>query len=133
MDTSLENKDAYFHQLADDLDNLLNKEELLIRSEFREKTRDVKLSDLSYYACGIAVTTGAVFMGFAMFFILAEYIELWEAAFSVGLLFLTGAGVIYGIAREKLRQAAIPPERSLTALNEMKTSLHDKMNEITRH
>lgn len=133
METSFQGKDVYFHQLADDLDNLLNKEELLIRSEFQEKTRDVKLSELSYYACGIAMTVAAFFMGVSFFFILAEYLEEWKAAFCVGLLFLSGAGVIYGMAREKLLKALASPDRSINALNEMKVSLHERMNEITRH
>ena len=133
METSLQNREINFHQLSDDLDNLLNKEELLIRSEFQEKTRDVKLSEFSYYACGIALLVGVLAMAVSLFFLLAIYVQYWKAAFAIGLLFLSCAGFIYGAAKEKLQKAALAPERSLNALNEMKVSLHEKMNEITRH
>jgi hypothetical protein len=119
-------------KISDDISSLWDKERLLIRSELNEKVTEAKNAITS-----IAVGAALCFVGimaavFAAIYVLDIFMPLWMAAVAVtAVLFLVGV-VMISIAKKRLDMDRLRPRHSLETLDEIRTTLKERVHEF-RH
>lgn len=116
-----------------DMSSLISKEGELIKAELSEKASDVKEASVSGISGGAVLYVGLISLAATCTFMLAMVTELWVASAIVTFVFLVVGGMLVMSAKSKLQADNLKPRRSLEAFGEIKGSLKEKMNEITKH
>jgi cation transport ATPase len=119
--------------LYSDINNLWQKESLLIRTELNEKVSDVKTA-ASSFAIGGAVLFVALFALVATAVIgLDVFLPLWLSAVIVtAVMFIVGAVMLTG-AKKQFEANRLKPTRSIETLSEIKNTFQERIHEFKRH
>jgi membrane-bound ClpP family serine protease len=119
--------------LYTDVNNLWQKESLLIRTELNEKVTEVKTA-ASAFAIGGAVLLVGLFALVATAIIgLDVFLPLWLSAVIVtAVLFIVGGSMLAG-AKKKFEANRLKPTRSIETLSEIKNTFQERIHEFKRH
>lgn len=116
-----------------DVSKLLSKEGELIRTELNEKMAQIKVAS-GALAVGGALLFVGVFCAAATAIICLNLIApLWLSALIVTAVLLVVGGVMLMGAKKKLNADDLKPVKSIDAFGEIRHSLQEKVNEITKH
>ncbi|MFP5385533.1 MAG: phage holin family protein [Bacteriovoracia bacterium] len=116
-----------------DVTHLFEKEGELIRAELNEKASDIKTASASLISGGVVLFVGVLSLAATLTILLNLVTSLWVASLIVTVAFLLiGAGML-GAAKKKLEADKLKPRKSIEAFGEIRHSLKEKVNEITKH
>lgn len=124
---------ALLQRVYDDTTRLMDKEGQLIRTEMNEKLADVKTASASLLLGGVFLLVGFFSLAASAIILLDLIAPLWIAAVIVSASFLLIGAVILATAKKKFNSNNLKPKRSIAAFREIRTSLKEKVNEITKH
>lgn len=116
-----------------DVARLMDKEGQLMRAELNEKILDIKTSAVSLIAGGVVLFVGVLSFAGTAVILLDLFAPLWLASVIVTAAFLMIGAVMLGTAKKKLNSHNLRPNKSIAAFGEIRTSLKEKVNEITKH
>lgn len=116
-----------------DVARLMDKEGQLIRAEMNEKLVDIKTASVSLIGGGAVLFVGALCLAATAIILLDLVAPLWLAAVIVTAAFLIVGAVMLATAKKKLNGHNLRPNKSIAAFGEIRTSLKEKVNEITKH
>ena len=114
-------------------EKFFDKEDKLIRSEFREKLIQMRMADFAFIGSVCFFTVALTCLAFAGGLFLATEILPWKAAGIVAIVFLSISGLLFGAFWSKNDVSRSSPERSLRTLQEFKNSFFDHFDDSTRH
>jgi hypothetical protein len=116
-----------------DVTHLFEKEGELIRAELNEKASDIKTASTSLISGGVVLFVGVLSLAATITILLNLVTSLWVASLIVTVAFLLiGVGML-GAAKKKLEADKLKPRKSIEAFGEIRHSLKEKVNEITKH
>lgn len=116
-----------------DVSRLLSKEGELIRTELNEKVTQIKVASGTLAVGGVLMFVG-VFCAAATAIICINLVApLWLSALIVTAALLIVGGVMLMGAKKKLNANDLKPVKSIDAFGEIRHSLQEKVNEITKH
>ncbi len=119
--------------LYSDINNLWQKESLLIRTELNEKVSDIKTAARSF-AIGGSVLFGAMFALVATAIIgLDVFLPLWLSAVIVTAVMFIVGGVMLTGAKKKIEANRLKPTHSIETLSEIKNTFQERVHEFKRH
>lgn len=116
-----------------DVVHLFEKEGELIRTEMSEKVSDVKTASVSLITGGVVAFVGLLCVAATAIIALDIVTELWLASSIVTVIFLAIGGIMLMSAKKKLESDRIKPNKSIAAFGEIRHTLKEKVNEITKH
>jgi hypothetical protein len=116
-----------------DVSALFAKEGQLIRTEMSEKATQVKTGVISFAAAGVVLFIGALCFAATAMILLALIIPIWLSAVVVTAAFLVIGAVMLAAAKKKMDADNLVPRKSIDALSDIRYSLKEKVNEITKH
>lgn len=116
-----------------DVVHLFEKEGELIRTEMSEKVSDVKTASVSLVTGGVIAFVGLLCVAATAIIALDIITELWLASTIVTVVFLAIGGIMLMSAKKKLESDRIKPNKSIAAFGEIRHTLKEKVNEITKH
>lgn len=116
-----------------DIVHLIEKEGQLIRVEMSEKLTDVRTAGVNAGIGGVLLHTGALCLAATCIILLAQVMNLWIASAVVTFVFLVIGAFLLMAAKKKLEGENLKPNRSLAAFGEIRHTLKEKVNEITKH
>lgn len=116
-----------------DVSRLLSKEGQLIRAELNEKTIQIKAATGGLVVSGVLLFVGALCLAATAIICLDLVAPLWLAAVIVTAAFLIIGGIMFAGAKKKLNANDLKPVKSIEAFGEIRHSLQEKVNEITKH
>ena len=116
-----------------DVSRLLSKEGELIRTELNEKTTQIKAATGGLVVSGVLLFAGALCLAATAIICLDLVAPLWLAAVIVTAAFLVIGGIMFAGAKKKLNVNDLKPVKSIEAFGEIRHSLQEKVNEITKH
>lgn len=116
-----------------DVVHLMEKEGRLIRTEMNEKLIDVKNASVNIGVGGVLLHTGALCFAATCIILLGQVMNLWIASAVVTFIFLAVGAFLLMAAKKKLEADNLKPNRSLAAFGEIRHTLKEKVNEITKH
>lgn len=116
-----------------DVVHLFEKEGELIRTEMSEKVSDVKTASVSLVTGGVIAFVGLLCVAATAIIALDIVTELWLASTIVTVVFLAIGGIMLMSAKKKLESDRIKPNKSIAAFGEIRHTLKEKVNEITKH
>lgn len=116
-----------------DMSNLFTKEGELIRAEMNEKVTQVKVASGALITSGVVLFVGVLCAAATAIICLDLVAPLWLAAVIVTVAFLAIGGIMFAGAKKKLNAADLKPVKSIQAVSEIRTTLQEKVNEITKH
>ena len=116
-----------------EITHLMEKEGQLIRAELNEKVTDVKAGVISLVAAGVVMFVGLISLAATATILLDQVTSLWLASVIVTAAFLIIGAVMLGTAKKKLESDKLKPRKSIEAFGEIRHSLKEKVNEITKH
>jgi hypothetical protein len=116
-----------------DMNYLVQKEGLLIRTEMSEKIGQVKAASVSLVSGGVVLFVGLLCVAATAIIALDLVMELWLASVVVTAIFLIAGGIMLGAAKKKLDANKLKPYRSIQAVEEFSHTLKEKVHEITKH
>lgn len=128
-----ENWKVMIQRVYGDLSRLMDKEGQLIRAEMNEKMTDVKTATVSLVTAGVLMFVGMLSLAATAIILLDQVVPLWASAVIVTAAFLIIGGVMLATAKKKLNGTNFRPYKSIAAFGEIRTSLKEKLNEITKH
>ena len=115
-----------------DVVHLFEKEGELIRTEMSEKVSDVKTASVSLITGGVVAFVGLLCVAATAIIALDIVTELWLASSIVTVIFLAIGGIMLMSAKKKLESDRIKPNKSIAAFGEIRHTLKEKVNEITK-
>ncbi len=116
-----------------DVVHLFEKEGELIRTEMSEKVSEVKTASVSLVTGGVVAFVGLLCVAATAIIALDIVTELWLASTIVTVVFLAIGGIMLMSAKKKLESDRIKPNKSIAAFGEIRHTLKEKVNEITKH
>lgn len=116
-----------------DITRLIDKEGQLILSEVNEKIVDIKTASISLAVGGVVLFVGVLSLAGTAVILLDLVAPLWLSSVIVTASFLIIGAVMLGIAKKKLNSHNLRPNKSIAAFGEIRTSLKEKVHEITKH
>lgn len=116
-----------------DVTHLMEKEGELIRAELSEKATDVKTATGSLLGGGVVLFVGLISLAATVTILLSYVVSIWLASLIVTVAFLLVGGGMLGAAKKKLEAQKLKPRRSMEAFSEIRHTLKEKVNEITKH
>ena len=116
-----------------DVTHLFEKEGELIRAELNEKASDLKTATGSLISGGVVLFVGVLSMAATLTILLNLVTSLWVASLIVTVFFLVIGFGMLGAAKKKLEAEKLKPRKSIEAFGEIRHSLKEKVNEITKH
>lgn len=116
-----------------DVVHLFEKEGELIRSEMSEKVSEVKTASVSLITGGVVAFVGLLCVAATAIIALDIVTELWLASTIVTVVFLAIGGILLMSAKKKLESDRLKPNKSIAAFGEIRHTLKEKVNEITKH
>ena len=116
-----------------DVVHLFEKEGELIRTEMSEKVSEVKTASVSLVTGGVVAFVGLLCVAATAIIALDIVTELWLASTIVTVVFLAVGGIMLMSAKKKLESDRIKPNKSIAAFGEIRHTLKEKVNEITKH
>lgn len=116
-----------------DITHLMEKEGQLIRAELNEKVTDVKAGVISLVSAGVVMFVGLISLAATATILLDQVTSLWLASVIVTAAFLIIGAIMLGTAKKKLEADKLKPRKSIEAFGEIRHSLKEKVNEITKH
>lgn len=128
-----ENWKVMIQRVYGDITRLMDKEGQLIRAEMNEKMGDVKTASVSLIGGGAVLFVGVLCFAATAIILLDLVAPLWLAAVIVTSAFLIIGAVMLATAKKKLNGHNLRPNKSIAAFGEIRTTLKEKVNEITKH
>jgi hypothetical protein len=116
-----------------DVSVLIEREGQLIRTEIGEKTTQVKTATILFASAGVILFVGAICLSATAIILLSYVIPTGLSAIMVTAVFLIVGAVMLGTAKNKLDADNLVPRKSIDALADIRYSLKEKVNEITKH
>lgn len=116
-----------------DVTHLMEKEGQLIRAELNEKVTDIKAGVISLVSAGVVMFVGLISLAATATILLDQATSLWLASVIVTVAFLVIGAIMLGTAKKKLETDKLKPRKSIEAFGEIRHSLKEKVNEITKH
>ncbi|MFL5808183.1 MAG: phage holin family protein [Flavisolibacter sp.] len=116
-----------------DVSRLFDKEGQLIRAEMNEKVTQLKVASGALVTSGVMLFVGALCAAATAIICLDLVAPLWLSAVIVTAAFLIIGGIMFAGAKKKLNANDLKPVKSIQAFGEIRTSLQEKVNEITKH
>jgi uncharacterized membrane protein YgdD (TMEM256/DUF423 family) len=116
-----------------DISRLMTKEGDLIRTELNEKVTQVKVASGALVASGVVLFVGVLCAAATAIICLDLVAPLWLSAVIVTAAFLIIGGIMFAGAKKKLNADDLKPVKSIQAFGEIRNSLQEKVNEITKH
>lgn len=116
-----------------DVVHLIEKEGRLIRTEMSEKLTDVRAAGVNVGVGGVLLHTGALCLAATCIILLAQVMNLWVASTIVTFIFLGIGAFLLMAAKKKLEADNLRPNRSIAAFDDIRHTLKEKVNEITKH
>lgn len=120
-------------KLYADMAELFRKEGQLIRTEFQEKSHDIKEATTSAISAGVVLFIGLQLLAITAIVLLHLVTPLWVASVIVTLFFFVVGGLLIGTAMKKFKSTNLRPTKSIEALEHIRFSVKEKVNEITKH
>lgn len=119
--------------LYSDINNLWQKESLLIRTELNEKVSEVKTAASSFAIGGAVMFVGLFALVATAIIGLDVFLPLWLSAVIVtAVLFIVGGAMLAG-AKKKFEANRLRPNRSIETLSEIKNTFQERIHEFKRH
>ena len=116
-----------------DVSRLMSKEGELIRAELNEKITQVKVASGSLVVGGVLMFVGVFCLAATAIICLNLVAPLWLSALIVTAALLIVGGIMLAGAKKKLNAEDLKPVKSIGAIGEIRHSLQEKVNEITKH
>ncbi len=116
-----------------DMSRLIEKETQLIRVEMNEKVVQLKVATGAMVTSGVVLFVGVFCAAATAIICLNLVAPLWLAAMIVTAALLVMGGVMFAGAKKKLAATDLMPVRSIEAISEIRQTLQEKVNEITKH
>jgi uncharacterized membrane protein YgdD (TMEM256/DUF423 family) len=116
-----------------DMSRLIEKETQLIRAEMNEKVVQFKVATGAMVTSGVVLFVGVLCAAAAAIICLNLVAPLWLSAIIVTAALLVIGGVMFAGAKKKLAATDLMPVRSIEAISEIRQTLQEKVNEITKH
>lgn len=116
-----------------DMSRLIEKETQLIRAEMNEKVDQLKVATGAMVTSGVVLFVGVLCAAAAAIICLNLVVPLWLSAVIVTAALLVIGGVMFAGAKKKLAATDLMPVRSIEAISEIRQTLQEKVNEITKH
>ncbi len=98
-----------------------------------EKVSEVKTASVSLVTGGVVAFVGLLCVAATAIIALDIVTELWLASTIVTVVFLAIGGIMLMSAKKKLESDRIKPNKSIAAFGEIRHTLKEKVNEITKH
>ena len=121
------------NRIYTDVTRLFEKEGQLIRAELSEKVTDVKTGAVSLVTAGVVMFVGLISLAATATILLNMVTSLWLASVIVTAAFMIIGAILLGTAKKKLEADKLKPNKSIHAFGEIRHSLKEKVNEITKH
>jgi VIT1/CCC1 family predicted Fe2+/Mn2+ transporter len=106
--------------LAGDLTTLFSKEISLAKAELREAATEVKTAVASMATGAVLAMAGVVVLLLSAVFGLDNVVDLWLAAFIVGLVAVAVGFILIKAAKKDVEPAAFKPERTIESVHKVK-------------
>lgn len=116
-----------------DVSSLIEREGQLIRTEIAEKSVEAKTAAVSLVSGGVVLFIGAMCLAATAIILCAYVMPLWLASVIVTAVFLVVGAVMLAAAKKKMTADNLVPRKSIDALTEIRYSIKEKVNEITKH
>lgn len=116
-----------------DITRLIDKEGQLIRAEMNEKFSDIKTAAVSLVTAGVVLFVGVLCLAATAIILLDQVTSLWLSSIIVTSAFLIVGATMLATAKKKLDGHNLRPSKSIAAFGEIRTSLKEKVHEITKH
>lgn len=116
-----------------DVSRLVSKEGELIRAELNEKVTQMKVASGSLVVGGALLFVGVLCLAATAIICLNLVAPLWLSAVIVTAVLLMVGGIMLAGAKKKLNPEELKPVKSIGAIGEIRHSLQEKVNEITKH
>lgn len=116
-----------------DVSNLMARESELIRAEMDEKITQIKVATGAMVASGVVLFFGGMCLCATAILCLNLVVPLYLSALIVTAVLLCVGGIMFAGAKKKMNAADLKPVKSIGALSEIRTTLQEKVNEITKH
>lgn len=117
----------------EDVVHLFESEGQLIRTEMTEKVSEVKSASAVLITGGLLLFVGVLTLAATAVIALNLITPLWLASTIVTIAFLSIGGILFVSGKNKLEVDKIKPNRSIAAFGEIRHTLKEKVNEITKH
>lgn len=124
---------AAIQKLYGDVTELFNREGQLIRAEVNEKVSELKTVGIEIVTAGVVLFVGLLCAAASAIILLDLVTELWVSALVVTAAFLIVGGVLLAAAKKKIANNSFAPTKSIGAISEIRHTLKEKVNEITKH
>jgi type III secretory pathway component EscU len=99
-----------------------------------EKVTQLKVASGALVVSGVVLFVGVLCVAATAIICLNLVAPLWLAAVIVTVAFLLAiGGIMFAGAKKKLNAADLKPVKSIGAIGEIRHSLQEKVNEITKH
>mgnify|MGYP006189548951 CR=1 FL=1 len=121
------------NRIYTDVTHLMDKEGQLIRAELNEKVGEVKTGLVSLVSAGVMMFVGLISLAATATILLNMVTSLWLSTVIVTAAFLIVGAIMLGTAKKKLEGDKLKPRKSIEAFGEIRHSLKEKVNEITKH
>lgn len=121
------------NRIYTDVVHLMDKEGQLIRAEMNEKVTDVKTGAVSLVTAGVVMFVGLISLAATATILLNQVTSLWLASVIVTAAFMIVGAIMLGTAKKKLEADKLKPRKSIQAFGEIRHSLKEKVDEITKH
>jgi len=116
-----------------DVSRLMAKEGELIRAELNEKATQIKVASGALVTGGALLFVGVLCAAATAIICLDLIAPLWLSAVIVTAALLVVGGIMLAGAKKKLNANDLKPVKSIGAFGEIRHSLQEKVNEITKH
>ena len=116
-----------------DVSRLMTKEGELIRAELNEKVTQIKVASGALVTGGVLLFVGVLCAAATAIICLNLVAPLWLSAVIVTAALLVIGGIMFAGAKKKLNAEDLKPVKSIGAFGEIRHSLQEKVNEITKH
>jgi hypothetical protein len=120
-------------KLYSDVLDLIDKEGRPIREEMSEKVNQMKVATFSLITSALILLIGAQCLAATAIILLSKVMPLWLSGITVTAAFFTIGGVFYTVAKSKIKERDYRPKKSLDVFDQVRYSLRDKVDEISRH
>jgi hypothetical protein len=116
-----------------DITRLMDKESQLIRTEMNEKVTQIKVATSALITSGVILFVGVLCAAATAIVVLDMFTERWIASGIVTVVLLAVGGIMFAGAKKKLNASDLKPTKSIEAFGEIRQTLQEKVNEITKH
>lgn len=120
-------------RLYNDMGTLVQKEGQLVRTEMNEKFVQLKTASTSLILAGVFLFIGLQCLAATAIILLSQITSVLVASLLVTAFILAVGGLVFVLAKKKLNAEELRPEKSIEAFDHIRSSLKEKVNEITKH